>query len=369
MSIGILLSFKSSMSALKKSGQDNRFVEYYLEKYTQSFGDVYVFSWNKEVYNFQNDKIILVPNKWGVPNFLYIFLMPFIEHRAFRKCSKLRLMQFTSVVTASIVKTLFGVKFIATYGYPYGSFFKIRGYPLKSFMWGAIEKLFINFPDGIIVTYNTMHDHIVSLGMPESRIHEIKNGVDVEIFKPQHKTDKSAGSKTFNILFVGRFEKEKNILNLAKAYTKSRYKKTIQAIFVGRGSLEKELIDVLDDGGVSYKIYPSVPHANLVEFYQSADVYMLPSLREGQPKTLLEAMSCGLPAVVGAYPGHETLVNDGDNAVVCGHSADEVQSALDGLLGDEQTIDIISVQARKYIVENHNIHTLVSREIQIIKSL
>ena len=61
---------------------------------------------------------------------------------------------------------------------------------------------------------------------------------------------------------------------------------------------------------------PSLPHAQLVERIQSADVFVLPSLEEGLARAVLEAMACGLQVVVTPHTGANDFVNPGVNGEV-----------------------------------------------------
>ncbi|MFA6446427.1 MAG: hypothetical protein WCW14_04245, partial [Candidatus Paceibacterota bacterium] len=139
MNIGIILSFKESMRILASAGQESRFVDYYMNAYAKNFDKIFVFSWEKEIYKFPQDNVILIPNKYGINKYLYIFLLPFIEYKVFKKVSILRLTQFTAIISALIVKSMTGAKIIATYGFPYGSFLKVQGKFVKYYLWDFIE--------------------------------------------------------------------------------------------------------------------------------------------------------------------------------------------------------------------------------------
>src|SRR5207245_2967723 len=61
---------------------------------------------------------------------------------------------------------------------------------------------------------------------------------------------------------------------------------------------------------------PGLPHAQLVERLQSADVFVLPSLEEGLVRTALEAMACGLQVVLTPNTGANDFVQPGINGEV-----------------------------------------------------
>ncbi|HEX3797656.1 MAG TPA: glycosyltransferase family 4 protein [Verrucomicrobiae bacterium] len=61
---------------------------------------------------------------------------------------------------------------------------------------------------------------------------------------------------------------------------------------------------------------PSLPHAQLVERLRSADVFVLPSLEEGLVRTALEAIACGLPAILTPHCGSNDFIRPGENGEV-----------------------------------------------------
>src|SRR5205085_5748722 len=76
--------------------------------------------------------------------------------------------------------------------------------------------------------------------------------------------------------------------------------------------------------------------ADLAAVYAGHDVYLLPSLFEGTPLTLIEAMLSGLPVVTTATCGMKDVVRDGANGLlVPTHAPDAVGAAVGRLLGDE----------------------------------
>jgi GalNAc-alpha-(1->4)-GalNAc-alpha-(1->3)-diNAcBac-PP-undecaprenol alpha-1,4-N-acetyl-D-galactosaminyltransferase len=86
---------------------------------------------------------------------------------------------------------------------------------------------------------------------------------------------------------------------------------------VGNGKLEKELRSQATILGISERVDWYGRVANPFVFYRAAKIFVLPSRYEGMPNALLEAMSCGLPAIVSdASPGPLELVRDMENGLV-----------------------------------------------------
>jgi glycosyltransferase involved in cell wall biosynthesis len=366
MNLAIFLSFKETMKIMRTAGQDGRFINYYLEPYSRAFDHIYIFSYGNETFEFPFKNVTLVPNRKNTPIYWYNFTLPFAEKEILKTCRVVRLMQFTSIIPAIIAKKLYGIKVIATYGFPYSIFLKVKKSYLKFALWRLVELLTLKQTDKFIVTYEGNEKFLLKNGVSKEKVALLPNGVDTSIFRP---TDKGFDEKNIRLLFVGRLEVEKNLIGLAQAIASSKYKKALGITFIGKGSLQGEIEKILKDSGIRHKIIPSLPHQELIAHYQQADIFMLPSFAEGYPKVLVEAMACGLPSVVGKYEGYEYVVSDKVNALSCEHSAKDITAKLDELIENVPLRKIIAKGARKFTEEHNDIKKILQKEIEVIQSL
>lgn len=114
-----------------------------------------------------------------------------------------------------------------------------------------------------------------------SHWHYIPNGVDHELFSPTLERSPQ------HLLFVGRFVEKKGLNFLEKLAKKTPL---LNWVFVGKGPLSPanwELPNV--------KVIDHVPQEQLAPLYQNAHLLLLPSVGEGFPLVIQEAMSCGTP--------------------------------------------------------------------------
>lgn len=144
-------------------------------------------------------------------------------------------------------------------------------------------------------------EYIEKLGMPRERIHIKRAVLDVAQFHPPPPGTQKSGPKT--LLFVGRYEEQKNLHRLIRAFcrvSQSGEDPRMRLALVGYGSLDDELT----------RLASSLPNGHLVEFrgpkanadtvqdYRAADLFILPSTREAWGLVALEAMCCGLPVLI-----------------------------------------------------------------------
>ena len=171
---------------------------------------------------------------------------------------------------------------------------------------------------------------------PEGAITVIKNGVDIDAFVPAEASAASTGSPV-RVLAVSQLIERKglDVLLAALARLSSRVAWTLEVC--GTGPAAPALRERAEALGCGARVTfcGLVAHDDLPARMRAADIFALPSLQEGLPLALLEAMSAALPVVatrVGAVPGVIRHLEDGwlvDPGDVAG-----LAQALEGLAGD-----------------------------------
>jgi len=167
--------------------------------------------------------------------------------------------------------------------------------------------------------------------LPANRLKQIPNGVDINRFRPVTDGEKAAlremlglpKNKKF-ILFVGHFSREKCpdlLLTAWKRYIAETFPET-GIIFVGSTNPDHYEVDAeltrdiqqLAQPYINERIFFIERTQEIEKVYQASDMFVLPSLREGMPNSLLEAMACGLPVIASELNGiTDWIVKDGIN--------------------------------------------------------
>ena len=132
----------------------------------------------------------------------------------------------------------------------------------------------------------------------------IPNGVDQDQFRPGDRAAACIGlgldpDRTW-VISVGRMSPEKGTTHLVDAFAEaSRRDGNLRLAMLGDGPLEAEVRDRIGSHGLQDRVVlPGVvPHPETPEWYRAADLFVLPSLHEGSPNALLEALACGTPVV------------------------------------------------------------------------
>jgi sugar transferase (PEP-CTERM/EpsH1 system associated) len=149
------------------------------------------------------------------------------------------------------------------------------------------------------------------VGVPPAKTLMIANGVDTERFRPgQDRAD----ADEFVIGTVGRIQDVKNHKGLVEAFALLRAllpQKRLRLVIVGDGPLFEPLKRQVQEAGLADAVWLPGSRTDIAELMRGFDLFVLPSIAEGTPVTILEAMASGLPVVASKVGGIPEVVDEG----------------------------------------------------------
>jgi glycosyltransferase involved in cell wall biosynthesis len=174
--------------------------------------------------------------------------------------------------------------------------------------WGPTLKLIKNRIDCVITdSENTKNDCIEYLRIPEEKIEVIYLAADKRYKYLNNKNKlKNELKLKYNIhdpfiLYVGTVESRKNVSLLIKSFYKLKKQKlNHKLVLIGvHGYGSAKIVELVNNLGMAKEVIFTgyVPDEDLVKFYNTADIFVYPSLYEGFGLTPLEAMACGCPII------------------------------------------------------------------------
>jgi glycosyltransferase involved in cell wall biosynthesis len=200
---------------------------------------------------------------------------------------------------------------------------------------------------GVVVISQAIEDELISYSVPPRLIQRIPNGVDTQLFYASPGVRTAVRKRCdwqeedIILLFVGAICSRKQpdwIIRAAKELMQQHER--LRLVFVGpereAGYLDK-LVLLAKNSGSEGRIHFIGHTEHVVEFYQAADLYCLPSVAEGMPNSVLEAMASGLPVIGTRISGTEELINAGENGYLI-ESPQELAERLEGYLKDSELI-------------------------------
>ena len=193
---------------------------------------------------------------------------------------------------------------------------------------------------------------IIRYGAPLHKIRIVPNPVDTELFKPSLNRDNNT------LIWTGRMVPEKGLPYLIKALSIVVHEdkhKEVRLLLIGDGSQRSFIIKLIKKYNVQHNTFllGILPRKKIAVHLSKASIFVFPSIREGMPISLLEALSSGLPVVGTRISGVRDLVIHGYNGLlVPPKNSRALATAISYLLENEDLRDRMSKNARKYIVAN-----------------
>ena len=368
MILGLLPELGGGLGALARAGQHMRFLEGYLRPYVRAFDEVRYFSYApEELGDFTGDpeltaRVSVIPGSaWR--GWLSTVLLGIRNRQALRECSVIRVFQLTGAIPALMARRRYGVPFVTTYGFRYDAFAPTAA---RAWLHRRFERLALREADAVIVTKPELAAYVGERARSPRAVHLVPNAVDTTRFCPMPQSPASVPT----VLYVGRLAPQKNLSALIAAAVKLRGRCEFTLRFVGDGPLRGALTSEAARDDVKLEILPVVEHGRLPAIYAAADVFVLPSLIEGHPKVLIEAMSCGLPCVASNVEGSRTVLEDGRTGLlVTPGDTGSLADAIDGLLRDRTLARRIGAAARQEVVERYDLSATLTREVELLMSL
>ncbi len=171
--------------------------------------------------------------------------------------------------------------------------------------------------DALIAVSAALAERLVALGAAPDRVTVLRNGVDIEAFRP---VDRKAARAALALDGPA-------LLSVGHLIARKGHDRTIAALrglpdatllIAGEGPLRGELEALAVRLGVAGRVrfLGTRPQAELPALYTAADALVLASSREGWANVLLEAMACGTPVVASPIPGNPEVVRSREAGVI-----------------------------------------------------
>ncbi len=161
----------------------------------------------------------------------------------------------------------------------------------------------------IVAVSRQLAEKAVELGAPADRVDVVPNGVNTDLFQPRPRnaarTELGVSPGQRVILYVGRLEREKGVLDLLEAFERLASHPELELVLLGDGSARARCEAAAAKGNGRIRVLGGRPLREVAQWVTSCDVLSLPSWNEGMPNVVLEALASGRRVVatrVGAVP-------------------------------------------------------------------
>ena len=290
-------------------------------------------------------------------------------YRCFRQ-EKARIVhthQFTALLFSLLPAKVYGAKIVHTEHEFYGYQKYARSRWLFKQLWRFCSALTVVSPE--VARY-----YVEELGIPPRRIHVVNNGVDLDRFNVAVRLPRSRlglSSDDLAYCVVGRLEPEKDHRTLLRAFRALvDHCPAARLLIVGDGSLRGELEFRSRSLGLERNVRFLGARADIPEVLAAIDVFVLSSIHEGAPLSVIEAMGAGKPVIATDIGGLRLLVQPAINGLLVPPSDPvALEAAMRSLAVNPKLRQEMGVRSLQIARDSFSVSTMVKRYQEIYESV
>lgn len=253
----------------------------------------------------------------------------------------------------------------------------------REWRFGGLLMKALKRTDAVVAITEELAESYLQAGLPPSQLVRIPNGVDTSRFHPIDSARRRHLRKVLGlpvdgpvVLFVGIVHPRKGIDRLLEAWptVQVRYPEAT-LVLVGplhspSNGTTSDFVDHLHTLADQYDIHLVGQQEEVQRFYQTADVFVLPSRMEGLPNALLEAMACGLPTIASSLPGvSEVIEHDSNGLLVPPDASAALPNAILHLLDHPEIAQKLGSAAHQTIMERYSLDAIANHYVHLYTSL
>ncbi len=356
--IGVSCSLDSSFAQAKRQGNLQAAAGIYLP--LSYFDVVALLTQDVQIFNEKSENIIHVPCAYSknrtmqfvaanvkMFRWLYFSFSSFFWLMRNRQQINIVVSENVDSLSPMIFSVLFKKPYFIRYHYDVAAqLSQVNKHPFEGMLLLFFEKLCFRQATCVWITTQSLAEKAENLGAKKVKV--IPNWIDIDR-RLEHSFEKYNSSK-YQILFVGRLHPVKRVGLLIQAFCQlSRVHKQASLLIVGDGEERQQLMGLATDLGIvnAVKFLGFQSHEKVLKIMSESDLLVLPSLMEGNPRVLVEAMMSKVPIVATNVPGIADIVKSGETGFL-------VDKPTPERLAETISHVILNREKAIYVAENAN---------------
>ena len=233
---------------------------------------------------------------------------------------------------------------------------------IKRVVFQQIDRFLLSYTDRIICVCRSDYDKAIAAGVATvDRTSIVYNGIEIDKFSSP--LDRVIARKIFNLnptefVFgnVGRLHEQKGHKFLLQAIASMTNR--VRLVIIGDGEIRNELMTLADRLEISDRVSFLGTRNDIHEFLSAIDIFILPSLWEGQPIALLEALAIGKPCIASDVDGIPEIITDRVNGcLVQPQDVEALATAMDWAVENPDLVAKFAIRGvsaipSKFLVQN-----------------
>jgi glycosyltransferase involved in cell wall biosynthesis len=234
-------------------------------------------------------------------------------------------------------------------------------------IYNRLDRLALKRFDALAAVSDEVAQRLIDSGVYAGKIKTIANGIDVAAFEHGQPLPALSATGGKVVGMVARLDLQKGFEYLLRAVRElCNIFYGLKVVIVGEGPDRAAIESMVQEFGLESNVILAGHQSDMPAVYAAMDIFVLPSLNEGLPMTILEAMAASKPVVatrVGAIP---KVINDGDNGLLVDPKDTEgLRDAIASLLSDPERCRRMGEKAHEWVSRNYTSEAMALKYRQL----
>jgi len=234
-------------------------------------------------------------------------------------------------------------------------------------IYNHLDRLALKKFGALAAVSDEVAQRLLDAGVPAEKIKTIANGIDVQAFEHAQPLPVLSFTNEKVIGMVARLDLQKGFEYLLRAVRELCHTFAgLKVVIVGEGPDRQAIEEMVKEYGLQSNVVLAGQHSDMPAVYAAMDIFVLPSLNEGLPMTILEAMAASRPVVatrVGAIP---KVITDGVNGLLVNpRDTEGLRNAITSLLSDPERCRQMGEKAHDWVSRNYTSEAMALKYRQL----
>lgn len=279
--------------------------------------------------------------------------------------------EYRGDIVGGMAARLAGIKAVAV----------VRGYTDRTLslrLYKVLDLLALRFFDKVITVSDSLRWQVISAGLPQERVVTIHNAIDLEPLEAEASMDGLGLRKSLGIgheeqvvSIVGRLSPEKGHADFFQAAKKilAAASKT-RFLVIGDGPLREKLEGLSASLGLGPAVSFLGFRQDVLALMNMSNVVVMPSLREGLPNVILEALALAKPVAATRVGGIPEIIRDGETGLlVPPEDPEQLAEALLRLLRNPEEGKKLGERGRAVVAREFNVETMAHKIAEVYREV
>lgn len=238
-------------------------------------------------------------------------------------------------------------------------------------IYNHLDRMALKRFNALAAVSDAVAQRLLDSGVPARKIKTIANGIDVEPFERAQPLPAPTFDRDKVVGMVARLDLQKGFEYLLRAVRElCGVFRELKVVIVGEGPDRKAIEDMIRQYGLQSTVILAGKQSDMPGVYAATDIFVLPSLNEGLPMTILEAMAASKPVIatkVGAIP---TLIRNGETGLLVeARDTDGLRNAIARLLSDPDLCRRMGAEGHDWVSRNYTSEAMALKYRQMYEEV